>query len=222
MADSLFAAPLTIGVEPRSPHATDLVVAVTCVRALERVAPFALIELGVEAADVMVAGDVAGLGVLADGDLDETLRAGRIARGSIPTPLTEDDHGRWFRADAEGQRVEVRDLDPWALVGIALDASLFRPTTDPGVALDEVLRLRVDTGAADRIAASVRGALAWAAASVDAALGSLAARDPARVRRWIAEVDADRTRLRAAHDALRARYDRDLELVATPDTAPEG
>ena len=57
-------------------------------------------------------------------------------------------------------------------------------------------------------------ALGWASAAIDGALGSVAAEDPGRLRRWFTESEVERRTVRAAHDMLRHRYELDLARVA--------
>lgn len=210
--------PLRIGVVARSAHATDLAVAVTAVVALERVAPFAVVTLVDEPHDVAVEAADDAVGVIGDGSAEPALRAGRIARGSRPAPLIEDDAGRWFRSDDDGQRVEVRDLDAWALLGMALDAPQFRASSPAGGRLERVVRRRRDelSGFRQRgeeAVADLEQALRWARDAVDGALAQVAAQQPSRLRGWLTQQGSELEFLRASHDALRGRYHADLELV---------
>ncbi|MDG2112141.1 MAG: hypothetical protein P8N02_05955 [Actinomycetota bacterium] len=219
-------APMQLEVRASGDSATERVVAVCAQLAIERVAPFATVHLsgadGIAAtgsadgpsADAVVQATGDAVGVLADGGGPDVERARMTSEVPSTAAVLEDDHGRWFRSDDDGQRVELSGLSPWALIGVALGAARFHPSTPAGYALADFLRgaLEGDPATDTRREA----ALAWARAQVDIALSAVAQRDPARVRRWLTELDIELAHVRSAHDALRNRYDRDLDAVAGP------
>ena len=203
--------PLRIAVRVSGNNATDRVMAVAALTVIERVAPFARVAASGELlpADAVVEAAPLAFGVLADGSDPLIERAARTADAGPAMPIIEDDSGRWFVFDDEGQRHELEALSGWALVGVALDCPRMSATTASGRALVDVLKANAAGHGADL----VNAAMEWGGAEVDRILAGLAASDPARVRGWLAEQTAELAQLRAAHDALRARYDRDLAAV---------
>jgi len=203
--------PLRLEVRVPGDEATDRVLAVAAQQVLTRVAPFGRVVAHDEVAtiDAVVEAAPIALGVLADRRDPLVSRAARTSATVSGSPITEDDAGRWFEFDDDGQRRELAQLSGWALAGIALDCQRLSGTTAAGRALADVVR----AGEAGHGLELINAALAWGAHEVDRVLSGLMARQPSRVRVWLAEQNAELSRVRAAHDALRSRYDRDLAAM---------
>ena len=199
----------TIAVAPRGDSLTEGLVAAVSVLAIERVAEFAdVVVADASTAQPTVPAEMASLGVLEGGVHDDVSRAG-AATGLSGTALMEDDFGRWFRPDDEGQRRELRDITPWALLGLAASSPRLHTSTEAGHRLAEVFRAPDGQG--------TETALSWARDAVDAHLSAVVARSPERIRSAWAASQRELEHLRAAHDSLRSRYERDLELVRRTD-----
>ena len=199
----------TIAVAPRGEGLTEGLVAVASVLAIERVADFAEVLVADASTPLQtVTADPTALGVLEGGVHADVRRAG-AATGLSGTALMEDDLGRWFRPDDDGQRRELRDITPWALLGLAASSPRLHTSTEAGHRLAEVFRATHAQG--------TEAALSWARGAVDAHLAAIAARSPERIRSAWAALQRELEQLRAAHDSLRSRYERDLELVRGSD-----
>lgn len=212
-------APLRLEVSVATSSSTDLVAAVAALLVLERVAPFAAVRLSspdsgraASRADGIVAASTDAYGVLVDGGGPDVERSWVTSGVEPRTSVTEDDMGRWFRSDDDGQRAELSDLSPWALTGVAIDAPRFHASSTAGLVLSELLKSIAE--GATVVEERRQVALSWGRSEVDRVLAEVARREPARIRRWLSELHLDFAHVRSAHDALRNRYDDDLGLVA--------
>ena len=197
---------IQIVVRPTDDQASNQVLVVAAVLALEWAAPYANIAIG-QHGEVVVDPKIEAIGGLLrlSPERTERLRAsGRdaIDGGNTEIHIIENDEGSW---SVDGE------LDTWWATGLALAASSFDATTPVGHALAETLSItrRDDTRAVELLEESQK----WALTQIDVAISTFAKNNPRRLGNLLLSATTEVEAVAEAHALLRSRYQADIEKI---------
>ena len=197
---------IQIVVRPTDDQASNQVLAVAAVLALEWAAPYTSITIG-DHGEVVVDPKIEAIGGLLrlSPERTERLRAsGRDAIHGDDTEIhiIENDEGDW---GVHGE------LSTWWATGLALAASSFHARTSAGRALAETLSItrRDDNKAVELLEQSQR----WALAQIDVAISTFAKNNPRRLGNLLLSATTELEAVAEAHALLRSRYQADIEKI---------